>query len=66
MAGKSKKKLTKSQISAIHDGLKKANFGDFKISALHLVPKNAAIATASDGPCHSVELPNGHWVIVCS
>lgn len=64
----SQKKLTKAQLAAIHEGIAKANLHGFKISALHLRPvarSAGAAAAADEGPCHSQQLPNGHWIIVC-
>lgn len=56
-----------TDIGKIYEGLGKAGLAGFKIASLHLVPTSAATpAAASDDACHTVELPNGHLVIVCS
>lgn len=68
MAKKLWSKLSKKRLAAIHDGLKEAGLGGYKISSLHLKPKRRAVGAAAadaDGPCHSEQLPNGHWIIVC-
>jgi hypothetical protein len=56
-------KLTPEQIAAIQDGVDKAGLKGFKINSMHLTPM--ADAAASQGNCHSQQLPNGHWIIVC-
>ncbi len=63
------RKPRKPDISKIYQGLNSAGLGGFKIASLHLTPTTAtAAATASDAgdACHTVELPNGHLVIVCN
>ena len=65
---KARRKLTKDEIAAIYEGLAKANLTDYKISALHLRPKHRSVsaAAADDGnECHSQELSNGHFILVC-
>jgi hypothetical protein len=59
--------LKKKEMKAIYEGLEKANLKDYKISALHLRPRFKSVgAAANDGNnCHSQELPNGHFIIVC-
>jgi hypothetical protein len=62
------RKLSPEQLAVIHEGLAKAGLGNFKISALHLRPRlrsTDAAAADGDGPCHSQQMPNGHWIIVC-
>jgi hypothetical protein len=64
----SRKQLTKEQLAAIYEGLAKANLGGFRISSLHLRPVARSVGAAAaggNGPCHSQQLPNGHWIIVC-
>jgi len=64
--------LTQDQLDAIHKGLADAGLGNFRISALHL-KKHAgqrarslgAAAVPAGRSCHSQQLPNGDWVIVC-
>jgi hypothetical protein len=65
---KSHASLSKKQIAAIYEGLAKADLGGFKISAMHLRPAARSLGAAAadgNGPCHSQQLPNGHWIIVC-
>jgi hypothetical protein len=65
---KSRKALTREELVAIYDGLARANLGDYKISVLHLRPHHRSVgaAAADDGnKCHSEQLPNGHFIIVC-
>jgi hypothetical protein len=62
--------LTTKQLAAIHEGLDKANLGGFEISMIHLRPRAQSVDVAAaeaeaEGPCHSVQLANGHWVITC-
>jgi hypothetical protein len=62
--------LTQAQLDAIHQGLANAGLGDFRISVLHLKhhrgPRSLGAAAAPLGrSCHSHQLPNGDWVIVC-
>jgi hypothetical protein len=60
--------LTTEQLAAIHEGLDKANLGGFEISMIHLRPRAQSVdlaAAEAEGPCHSVQLANGHWVITC-
>jgi hypothetical protein len=68
MANSLSRELTKKQISAIYDGLAKAGLDDFRISSLHLKRRLRAVGAAPTNPsgdCHSTQLPNGDWVIVC-
>jgi hypothetical protein len=62
-AASSDRKLTPEQMAAIQDGVDKAGLKGFKINSMHLSP--VADAAASQGNCHSQQLPNGHWIIVC-
>jgi hypothetical protein len=67
---RSQRTLTKKQLTAIHEGLDKANLGGFDISMIHLRPRAqsvgmAAVEVEAEGPCHSVQLANGHWIITC-
>jgi hypothetical protein len=68
MSGAKQRKLTKKQHSALQQGLASASFPGFKIKSMHLIPNVASTAAppqAAAGACHAVQLPNGHWVIVC-
>jgi hypothetical protein len=56
-------KLSPAQISVIQDAVDKAGLKGFKISSMHLSP--IVNDAASQGNCHSQQLPNGHWIIVC-
>jgi hypothetical protein len=35
-----------------------------RVNSIHLAPANTA-TQGSGGQCHPVQLPNGHWTIVC-
>ena len=62
------RKPTKSEIAKIYEGLGRAGLGAFRIASLHLVPAPRSAGAAAPDPsdsCHAVQLPNGHWVIVC-
>jgi hypothetical protein len=54
--------LNVEQLASIHSGIANAGLGHLRIASMHLVP-----ATADDpgDPCHSEQLPNGQWIIVC-
>jgi hypothetical protein len=63
---RSQRTLTRKQLTAIHEGLDKANLGGFDISMIHLRPRAQSVGVAeAAGPCHSVQLANGHWIITC-
>jgi hypothetical protein len=65
MAEKAKgsSQLTKKKITAIHEGLKNAGLSNFKIASLVLRPTDSIAPDATR--CHSVQLPDGSWTIVC-
>ena len=68
MARRPSTELSKAAIARIYEGLNKAGLGDFKIVSLHLTPAARSVGAAASDPsdaCHAVQLPNGHWVIVC-
>jgi len=56
--------LAPEQLKAIHDGVSAAGLGSHRIASMHLVPAGANEADAG-GPCHSEQLPDGSWIIVC-
>jgi hypothetical protein len=59
---------SKDEIVKVYEGLEKAGLGGYRIVSMHLAPApNSAGAAAPDPSesCHAVQLPNGHWVIVC-
>ncbi len=60
-------KVSKAGIAAIHEGLKKAGLENYRLTSLHLIPRRSvgAAAVDDDGPCHAVELPNGHIFVSC-
>jgi hypothetical protein len=61
-------KLTKDEIAEIYKGLEKAKLGGYKIAALHLRPRHRSVGAAAagdDSACHSVQLPNGHFILIC-
>ena len=58
--------LTPDQLSAIHDGLTKAGLVGHRIASMHLVPTaDSGGVAAAAGVCHSEQLPDGSWTIVC-
>jgi hypothetical protein len=68
MATRSTVNIDKSSIAKIYDGLDKAGLGGFRIVSLHLAPAARSAGAAAVDPantCHSVQLPNGHYVIIC-
>jgi hypothetical protein len=68
MAKRSSAKLTKDSIAKIYDGLSKGGLDGYRIVSLHLAPAARSAGAAAPDPseaCHAVQLPNGHWVIVC-
>lgn len=63
------RRLTTAQMAAIHEGVAKAGLKNYRISSVHLRPVTADEVDPGQpqgqGNCHSQQLPNGHWVIVC-
>jgi len=56
----SKPKLTPEHVATLQ---RIATEAGLKISSMHLIPSIDASEAA--GTCHSQQLPNGHWIIVC-
>lgn len=68
MANAKVRKLTKKEVAALHKGLAKANLEGLRVRSLHLSPRPRSVGAAAapdETTCHAVQLPNGHWVIVC-
>lgn len=51
------------QVAKLYAVLNSAGLGGLKIASIHLTPEPGGMEAAR--ACHSVQLPNGHWTIVC-
>ena len=63
------RKITKAEMARIHEALAGLELHDHKIVSMHLAPAPRAVGAAAaadpDDDCHAVQMPNGHWMIVC-